>query len=164
MLFPAVHEAKAAGLLQYSKFANRSAIQLTIAPVLATLASYTTMQRQSSSSRRTTPPTASTPNPNALRNITNSQSTGASTAAARRAAAPTPAKAASQSTLAQLSSLNASNLPLASHQRRRYGLAATQQREQQQQVQNTQRAADSAWPTDTDTQAARKRKLTQQNS
>lgn len=173
-----VHDSKAAGLLQSHKFANRSAIQLTIAPVLASLPSFSTqLQRTSSTARAATPTNGqqtTTNNPNALRNITNGRNaiapTGTSDSRGRGSSTPSvPHKSGagpSQSTLAQLTALNGANVPLASHQRKKYGMAATQAREQQQQAQNTQRAFESTTNNNQPQQAqsARKRKNTGQNA
>lgn len=161
---------------------NRSGVQLTIAPVLAALPSF-----QSANSVRggsvaplaargvgaATPAarpgqgltgtqqqsrTATQADPNALRNITNLPHAGRRIGGAE--------------SLGKLphASLSASthNLPLASHEKRRYGFAATQQREVEQHMLNAQRAYN---PNSASTQASQaaargtqqrsKRKMTQ---
>ena len=182
-----VNYAKASDMLQYSKLANRSGIQLTIAPVLAPLQAFANLQRHHAASNARRPPPASannaasssSSNPNALRNITNANAnatsrglnmpTAATPSAATAAAAATSKSQLPQSTLAQLMANNAANIPLPSHARRRFGMAATQQREQQAQAINTQRAYDpnaaaqTQAPPPTQTQAAKKRRMVQQN-
>jgi len=168
-------------------------VQLSIAPVLAALqscantAASTHAQGQHAhggvAAASTAERRAAGGNPNALRNITNAQQgtrTAAASAAAhaaalsdRRAHPSVPTKAAKaassstpMSTLAHLTALNASNQPLASHQQKRYGMAATQQREQRQQQRESAFMADTAAATQHQSimptaQSARKRKITQ---
>lgn len=187
-------DSKEAGILQTRKLHDRSSVQLCIAPVLAALQSCANtaasahaqgqhahggVAAASTAERR-----AAGGNPNALRNITNGQQgtrTAAAVSAAAHAAAlsdrrahpavPTKAPKAGSastpmSTLAHLTALNASNQPLASHQQKRYGMAATQQREQRQQQRESAFMADTAAATQHQStmptaQSARKRKITQ---
>lgn len=193
-----MHESKAAGLLQYAKFANRSAIQLTIAPVLASLQSFSHLQRQSSAMSASAAAAAAARR-NGAAGAQQQQQTGItatqqqqqranqqngrlpntlpSTSAGGASSDPTQAPHAASSsvgarpssTLATLNLLNASNLPLPSHGRKRFGMAATQQREQLTQAQNAQRAYDPTNPNNqqqqqaTQAAAARKRRNATQN-
>jgi hypothetical protein len=180
-----VFDAKQMGITQLQKLHDRSAVQLTMAPVLAC------MQRHSSAAsgggggnaaaaqQRRTVGVAG-----ALRNITNEQQsatsvsrTGVMSNVAQDRRAPSsddtvmkpaggrPRPPGTQlSTLAHLTALNAANQPLPSHQQKRFGMAATQQRNTQMQMQQQQQQQAAALPRPSAipaAQSARKRKVAQ---
>jgi len=178
-------DSKQVGITQLQKLHDRTGVQLTMAPVLAAVQRYSAAGVSggvgaggggggSNAARR---PQGV---PGALRNITNEQSVSRTgllsnvavdrralgagadddallkpTAAARR---PNPTQT---STLAHLTALNADNQPLPSHMQKRFGMAATQQRNTQMQVQQQQQQRAAQANSVPQAQSARKRKVVQ---
>jgi len=149
-------DSKQSGIVQATKFANRSCTHLTLAPTLASLSSFQHVLQSSINglgmpniNNNNAPSTATnapgagpsqrSTRPDVLRNITNASQPGASMSMSMNGRGGTGTQFSkptqqqqnrSHSTLAQLSALNAANLPLQSHEKRSYGLKATQQRQQ----------------------------------